>query len=187
MIRRATPEDLQLIARTLGRAFVDDPAYIAMLPTDREARTAKVLRRILEVAYLAKNEIWVSDDLRAVAVWAPPRQWKISIAKQLRLVPLAAIIGSRSILALRILNGIAARHPPGDHHYLAFLGVDPEAQGQGLGSRVLAPVFERGGGFYLETTNPKNHGFYRRHDFAPIDTVSLPAGVSATLMMRDRR
>jgi GNAT superfamily N-acetyltransferase len=183
-IRKAERSEIGRVARTLGRAFVDDPAYIAMFPEGREAGTTTMIERLLDVVYFAKDEVWVSDDLRAVAVWARPGEWQVGIGKQLRLLTLARLLGTRSIMALRMLNGIESKHPKTNHHYLAFLGVDPDAQGQGLGAKVLAPVFARGGDFYLETTNPKNHGFYRRVGFAPIDTVALPAGVVATLMLR---
>lgn len=184
MIRRAKDGESGAIAATLGRAFQNDPAYIAMFPTDRVARTTKMLKKILDVVYLAKNDVWVSDDLRAVAAWAPPDQWQVPFGKQLRLLTLAGLLGTRSLMALRMLGDIERKHPKTPHHYLAFLGVDPDAQGQGLGSKVLAPVLSRGGDFYLETTNPTNHAFYRRQGFGPIDHVELPEGVRATLMMR---
>lgn len=183
-VRRADRSELGRVARTLARAFQEDPAYVALFPNERVERTAVFLEKLLDVVYFAKNEVWVSDDLRAAAVWARPNEWQIGLGKQLRLIPLGLLVGSRSIMALRMLSGIESKHPKTPHHYLAFLGVDPDAQGRGLGAKVLAPVLERGGDFYLETTNPKNHGFYRRVGFAPIDTVALPAGVTATLMLR---
>jgi GNAT superfamily N-acetyltransferase len=35
------------------------------------------------------------------------------------------------------------RHPTETHWYLALLGTDPSAQGQGLGTTVLSPVLKR--------------------------------------------
>lgn len=186
MIRRAVRADVPGIARTLGRAFEDDPAYIAMFPTERVERGTKLIARLLDVVYLEHDEVWVSDDLRAVAVWAPPGKWHVTLGQQLRLFTLAPTFGTRSILGLRMLAGIESKHLKAPHHYLAFLGVDPDAQGRGLGGAVLQPVFERGGDQYLETTNPKNHGFYRRQGFKPVDTIELPANVVATTMLRSR-
>lgn len=183
-VRRADRSELGRVARTLARAFQEDPAYVALFPDERVERTAVFLEKLLDVVYFAKNEVWVTDDLRAAAVWARPNEWQIGLGKQLRLIPLGLLVGTRSILALRMLSGIERKHPRTPHHYLAFLGVDPDAQGRGLGAKVLGPVLERGDDFYLETTNPKNHGFYRRVGFAPIDTVALPAGITATLMLR---
>lgn len=183
-VRRATRSETPAVARTLARAFEEDPAYIAMFPRDRLAGSTRLLERLLEVVYFPHDDVWVTDDLRAVACWAPPGHWQVSLGQTLRLLHLATVLRSRSIVALRMLSGIENKHPKTQHHYLAFLGVDPEAQGRGLGAAVMRPVMDRGGEQYLETTNPKNHGFYRRQGFTPMDTVQLPAGVTATLMTR---
>lgn len=183
-VRRAIRSEIPAVSRTLARAFEDDPSYIAMFPTERVARTEKMIARLLDVVYFAHDDVWVSDDLRAVAVWAPPGKWHVTLGQQVRLFTLAPVFGTRSILGLRMLAGIESKHIKTPHHYLAFLGVDPDAQGRGLGGAVLKPVFERGGDQYLETTNPKNHGFYHRQGFKVVDTIELPAGVVATTMLR---
>jgi ribosomal protein S18 acetylase RimI-like enzyme len=184
-VRRAVRSEIPAVANVLARAFEDDPSYIAMFPTERVARTTKMITRVLDVVYFAHDDVWVTDDLRAAAVWAPPNQWHVSFGQTMRLLTLATTFGARSILGLRMLSAIESKHPKTSHHYLAFLGVDPDAQGRGLGGAVLKPVLERGGEHYLETTNPKNHGFYRRQGFKPIDTIEMPAkGVVATTMLR---
>ncbi len=58
------------------------------------------------------------------------------------------------------------------HAYLWFLGVRPEAQGRGLGSRLLSVGTRRldaaGEPAYLETQTERNLGLYRRHGFEVI-------------------
>lgn len=75
------------------------------------------------------------------------------------------------------------------HWYLSVLGTSPDQQSKGLGSRVLAPMLERcdrnGMLAYLESTNPANVGFYRRHGFEPIDEFYLADGVLITPMSRE--
>lgn len=75
------------------------------------------------------------------------------------------------------------------HWYLSVLGTSPDQQSKGLGSRVLAPMLERcdrnGMLAYLESTNPANVGFYRRHGFEPIDEFYLAEGVLITPMSRE--
>ena len=183
-VRRAVRSEIPAVAATLGRAFEDDPGYIALFPSDRVAKTTKFIARILDVVYFAHDDVWVTDDLSAAAVWAPPNQWHVSLGQQLRLFSLAPLFGTRSILALQMLSRMEAKHPHTPHHYLAFLGVDPKQQGKGLGGAVLKPVLERGGEQYLETANPKNHGFYRRQGFKPIETFDMGGGVSLTTMNR---
>jgi ribosomal protein S18 acetylase RimI-like enzyme len=189
-VRRARPDEAPAVARTIARAFFDDPAYIAMFPdaSKRIERSARFLEKILRVVYFPKNDVWITDDARACATWAPPNEWHLTPRELLRLLPAAEAFRAQSILALRMLHGIESKHPHTSHHYLAFLGVDPDAQGKGLGSAVLRPVLERcdarGGEAYLESTNPKNHAFYRRQGFVIGDTVALPRGVTASLMTR---
>jgi ribosomal protein S18 acetylase RimI-like enzyme len=189
-VRRARAEEVPAVARSIARAFFEDPAYMAMFPdaSTRIDRTGRFLETILRVVYLPHNEVWITDDARACAAWAPPRRWHVGLLQTVRLAPLVRIFRAQSIGALRMLDGIQKKHPQTPHHYLAFLGVDPDAQGRGLGGAVLRPVLERcdaeRGDAYLESTNPKNHAFYRRQGFVIRDTVPLPSGVTASLMTR---
>jgi ribosomal protein S18 acetylase RimI-like enzyme len=74
------------------------------------------------------------------------------------------------------------------HCYLAILGVDPEAQRRGLGSRLLRPVLARCDRervpAYLESSKEANIAFYERHGFAVTDEVALPRGPRLWLMWR---
>ncbi len=66
------------------------------------------------------------------------------------------------------------KHHPTDrpHAYLWFLGVTPEAQGHGVGSRLLQHASARldanGEPAYLETQTERNVALYRRHGFEVI-------------------
>lgn len=77
------------------------------------------------------------------------------------------------------------------HRYLAVLGTSPSQQSKGLGGRVLAPMLDRcdriGELAYLESSNPANVGFYRRHGFEPIGEFTLGDGVLITPMAREPR
>ena len=75
------------------------------------------------------------------------------------------------------------------HWYLAVLGTSPHQQSKGLGGKVLAPMLERcdrsGMLAFLESSNPANVGFYRRHGFEPHDEFILGDGVRITPMSRE--
>ncbi|MCY3632166.1 MAG: GNAT family N-acetyltransferase [bacterium] len=77
------------------------------------------------------------------------------------------------------------------HWYLAVLGTSPDQQSKGLGGKVLTPMLDRcdriGMLAYLESSNPANVGFYRRHGFEPIDEFYLGEGVLITPMSREPR
>jgi ribosomal protein S18 acetylase RimI-like enzyme len=104
------------------------------------------------------------------SVWVPPGRWKLSPLAQLRLAPAMAVaLGTRLPQTLRALNTIEAHHPHQPHYYLAFVGLEPELQGRGIGSRLLRPVLERCDRermpAYLEASSPRNRALYLRHGF----------------------
>ncbi len=75
----------------------------------------------------------------------------------------------RAEVMTQLLGAMGASHPKEPHWYLNFIGVDPNRQGQGLGSAVLkaslVPVDEQGAVAYLESSNPKNVPLYERFGF----------------------
>jgi GNAT superfamily N-acetyltransferase len=87
------------------------------------------------------------------------------------------------------LGRVERRHPHDRHLYLAVLGVDPDRQGTGVGSALLAPALELCDRerlpAYLETGKERNIAFYGRHGFRVIERLTLPAGPPAWLMRRE--
>jgi GNAT superfamily N-acetyltransferase len=87
--------------------------------------------------------------------------------------------------ALAELDASAPREP---HWHLSLLGVDPDRQGEGIGSALLRPVLERCDHgrrpAYLETSKPANLRFYARHGFAVRDEVELRGGLRVWTMLR---
>jgi GNAT superfamily N-acetyltransferase len=68
-------------------------------------------------------------------------------------------------------------------------GTDPEQQGGGVGSALLAPVLamcdETQTAAYLESSKESNLSFYTRHGFAVTERIELPAGPALWLMWRE--
>lgn len=190
-VRRARPDDVPELARTLSRAFEDDPLFQVLLPEDRVARLTRFFEASLRVVHLPLGEAWMTEDRRAAALFAPPGRWHVSLAQQLRLLPMIAVFRGKALLGHRMHTIVERYHPPDAHYYLAVLGVHPDAQGQGLGSRVLRPILERcdreGLDAYLESSNEKNHTFYRRQGFTVTETLDLPRGTRVWPMRRTAR
>jgi ribosomal protein S18 acetylase RimI-like enzyme len=179
----------------LARAFFDDP--VAMWSCKPDALRPKVLERFNATRMrqlLADQEVWITPELSSAALWAPPKRWKttprqdLAIARSIlhpRLLARAPLVGAG------LLN-MERKHPPEPPHwYLAVLGTDPSAQGQGHGSAVLRPVLEQcdadGVGAYLESSKERNIAFYARHGFRVTAELRMPRGPKMWAMWRDAR
>ncbi len=194
-VRRATAADVAPLARTLARAFHDDPVACWGCPS------ASLRPRLLERFYatrlrqlLGDEEVWTDGDHRGAALWTPPEHWRTTLRQDLALARAMAAprLLPRLPLVVHGMLDAERRHPAAPPHwYLAILGTDPDAQGRGLGSRLLAPVLERcdedGVGAYLESSKERNIAFYARHGFRVMRAWRLPRGPQLWAMWRDPR
>jgi ribosomal protein S18 acetylase RimI-like enzyme len=194
-MRRATPEDVPELARMLTRAFLDDP--VAMWSCRPDSLRPKVLERFQAARLrhlLPDEEVWTTPQLSSAALWAPPKRWRTTLRQDAELS--RCLLHPRLMVRMPVIAGGLIglerrhpRHPP--HWYLAVLGTDPGAQGQGLGSAVLGPVLEQcdadGIGAYLESSKERNIDFYARHGFRVTAELRLPRGPKMWAMWRDPR
>ena len=193
--RRAEASELPPLARMLARAFLDDP--VAAWSCRPERLRPRVLERTFGMRLHdlhAHGEIWTSDDLASVAVWAPPGRWHTTAGQDLAYATslLHPRLLLRAPLVITGLLGAQRIHPEEPPHwYLAILGTDPAAQGRGLGSAMMAPILEEcdrdGIGAYLESSKEQNIAFYGRHGFRVTGERRLPRGPCLWPMWRDPR
>ncbi len=138
--------------------------------------------------------MWTTPELATAALWAPPKRWKTTLrqdAELARCLLHPRLLGRAPLIATGLM-GLERRHPPHPPHwYLAVLGTDPAAQGQGLGSAVLQPVLAQcdtdGVGAYLESSKERNIDFYARHGFRVTAELRLPRGPRMWAMWREAR
>ncbi len=99
------------------------------------------------------------------------------------------MLGDLAPSRMEALGRMHQARPSEPHWYLAVLGTSPDQQSRGLGGRVLAPMLERcdrtGVPAYLESSNPANVGFYRRHGFEATGRFVLDDDVLVTPMFRE--
>jgi GNAT superfamily N-acetyltransferase len=180
--RTATSRDARAIAHVLALAFEHDPVAAWFLPRKRD-RYAK-LAQAFDSVYVRRLSLphgvaMTTDDHAGAALWIPPGRSQLSAMDNLRLMPhLARVYGRGLPRALKGMAAMDAVHPHEPHYYLPIIGVDPAAQGQGVGSSLLRPVLERadreGMPAYLEATTPRNRALYARHGFEDVDVLYLP-------------
>ncbi len=181
-VRRATPDELPRLAQVLARAFADDPVTYYFFPDERK-RPVQLPRffgdLFLARMALGRDEIYTDDRVRGIASWTPPGLGHTSTVDMVRLMPrMAALFGRWLPRALRGLSFMEAHFPEEPHWHLPFLGVDPEAQGLGIGSSLMSPILERcdseGVPAYLEASTTRSRALYLRHGFVVLDEMRLP-------------
>jgi ribosomal protein S18 acetylase RimI-like enzyme len=192
-LRHAGEDDVPALAQVLARAFMDDP--VAMWSCRPDSLRAAVLDRFQATRLrqlLPYEQVWTTAERTCAALWAPPGHALTTPRDDLELARcmLHPRLVWRMPLVARGLLEIQRQHPADPPHwYLAVLGTDPSAQGQGLGSAILRPVLERcdadGVAAYLESSKERNIDFYARHGFRVTAELRLPRGPSVWPMWRD--
>jgi len=182
-IRKARAVEVDALARTLARAFYEDPVISWLLPDDsrRLVASERGFRTFLRRVWLAHEETYVAEDAAGVCVWEPPGKWKVGLGAQLALIPaLVRVYGRGLPRLLSAITKLEKDHPRPPHWYLPFVGVQPERQGHGIGSAVMRPILERcdaeGMAAYLEASAPGNRALYERLGFEVTEELELGRG-----------
>ena len=109
-----------------------------------------------------------------VAVWVLPQEGEVQDRERSRKrAYLRKVLGERGCLSYRrIVDYMSTRARTvvgSDAWYLSIVAIAPEAQGRGLGARLLAPTVAEADAAtavcYLETFNPRSLRFYERLGF----------------------
>ena len=189
-VRHALPEDFGPLAEVLARAFYDDPVTAWFYPDD--ARRLRHGRRFFSIRLrqlAGHGLIFTNDERSGAALWAPPGHWREDFRQSLRMLPMLPVLLPRIVRSTQAVREIERRHPVAPHHYLSVVGTDPEKQGGGIASALLAPMLHRcdetGTAAYLESSKESNLSFYARHGFAVKERIELPEGPPLWLMWRE--
>ena len=183
---RLPPERLVEAAAVMGRAVVNDPLFIYVLP-DAEQRASGVpmmMEMFLRIG-LAHGEVWVTPPpIRGVACWLSPAHptitaedrnaagWsRVGAAWGREAVDrYQAFIGDR--------DGAVGSLAPESHWHLAWLGVETGHQGQGIGSTLMRQMTTRADAermaCWLFTFAPRNVPIYKHLGFRVTRDTNLP-------------
>lgn len=189
-VARATGADAAALGEVLARAFHDDPVHEWLVPdaVARGERLPAVFTAFADV-YLSHDETYVAGDGAGAALWAPAGSPPVPADRAEALGgALAAALGDDAERAAQLDEMLDEHHPEQPCFYLQFMGVVPERQGCGLGSRMLEAVLQRcdatGTPAYLEATSVDNRRLYERHGFQTVGELGLPDGPTLWPMWR---
>lgn len=185
-VRLAASQKAQA-TQMLARAFLTDPAYSAIFPDSVERWQA--LQRLFGavVGYsLVYGLVHATPAVEGVACWLSPGNAEITLWRMLRtglglqraVISFSPVTRQRVLAVLDYMDEIHKRQAPGPHWYLWLVGVEPDAQGRGIGSRLIQPVLTRadkeGLPCYLETQTESNVAFYQKRGFEVMTDGFVP-------------
>lgn len=196
-IRPLTLGDVDAVGALLGRAFSDNPAYRAILAhlTD-EARATAVAHvkhgfTSAAVRYQEAHGIWHDGVLAGASLVCAPGQYPHGLFAFAHHAAGCLTTGWRGLRSLLRTDAyISKRHVREPHFYLFVLGVEPHAQGRGLGKALLralnARADERGLPCYLETDRRTSVQLYESVGYVVVTEEDVP-GVPGLHMWTMRR
>jgi len=167
----------------LVSAFYDDPTWAWAFPDPLlRADQQRALWTLFVQGAVRYPETWLAPGSTATAVWIPPGGTELSEEQEQSLEPLmVTLLGADAPRLMATFEGFERAHPRDEpHYYLSLLGTSTAHRGHGLGLGLLAAnlraVDRTGMPAYLEASNLANVALYARHGFAPLGSVTLPAG-----------
>lgn len=189
-IVRVPERDRARAISTIVAAFVNDPVERWMFPqlAQYEARFGEFVAAFAGEAF-DQQSVWTLAEFHAVALWLAPGAGvnEAAIAEVLK----GAVAEEKHEDLFSVLEQMDQAHPAFEHWYLPWLGVIPDAQGQGLGRQLLehglATVDRTHLPAFLETPNPRTVPLYERHGFV-VSAESQSGGCPPVIsMVRDAR
>lgn len=189
-VRLARADELCPLKVALGAAFFDDPIFGWLIGggSSRRARLERYFA-IQLVHSLADGCVWTSEGLQGAALCMPPDKWRLPPKLMMAHgAQFARVFRRRLPRAVGLLTAVERRHLRGAHYYFANIGVTPDAQGRGLGSRLMRPTLDRcdeeGLPAYLEASSARNAALYERLGFRRTKVLRFAGSPPLRLMMR---
>jgi len=189
-IRSATSDEVPRAVSAIVAAFISDPPARFAWPSPHDYLLAMpVATREFAGRSFEHGTAYVSDDLCGVALWLPPGVQPNGEALERVFRDTAKREHLDDLLAT--FEKMDQSHPREAHWYLPQIGVEPYAQGQGLGAELmrhaLARCDQERALAYLEASKPENIPFYLRQGFEVIGEIQVGAAPLVTPMLRRPR
>jgi ribosomal protein S18 acetylase RimI-like enzyme len=189
-IRSATPDESHQAVSTVVAAFITDPmARFGWRLVHDYLRVMPLVVREFAGAAFEHRSAYVSDDLCGAALWLPPGVQPNGDA--LEQISRDTADPARLGDVLATFERMTALHSDEPHWYLPLIGVEPNAQGRGIGGALMRHAAARfdaeGVVAYLESSNPRNIPLYERHGFEVMGRIQVGAAPVLTPMLRRPR
>jgi len=186
----ATYSDRKSAVQILSKSFDSNKSVEYVIKGGPKRRTQ--IRALMEYAFdmcMLFGEVYISDDKKACALILLPYKKKLTLKSiELDIKILFFCSGIKKLSkVLKREEAIRDFHPENKYAHLWFLGVLPQEQRKGYGSKLLAELTasysKRHLPVYLETSTRSNLPWYARHGFTLVKELRL--GYSLFILKKD--
>jgi len=186
-IRAATPDEMPQTVAVMVGAFITDPVARFACPRMYDYLQAMPLAtREFAGGAFEHGSAYVSAEFQGAALWLPPGVHPNGEALEVVFRDMASPAHLDDLLGT--FGEMERWHPEEPHWYLPMIGVEPQAQGRGLGAELMGHALARcdrdGALAYLESSNPRNISLYLRHGFEVLGEIRVGAAPPVTPMLR---
>jgi GNAT superfamily N-acetyltransferase len=186
-------DDVAAASTTLARGFFEDPVFEWTFPDpDRRRRVLPAVLPPFVLAYARHGETYITEGASGAALWLPAGTQLVTEEEEAELASELEVAAEEDAGRLfELMALLDQNHPDGTYWVLQLLAVDPQHQGQGIGSALIEPVLARcdleQASAYLEATSERSVPFYERHGFRTIGEIRVPDGPPLFRMWREPR
>jgi ribosomal protein S18 acetylase RimI-like enzyme len=179
-MKKARRSDKKIIVDILSTSFDDNKSMNYMVKQDRNRRDR--IRHLMDYCFevcLRNGDIYMSDDEKGcILVIKPERKISFFVRWYLYLKVITRSIGIFNLpRVIRRESTLKKFHPTGFHYYLWLIGVFPEHQNKGIGTKLLkdaiAECDQCKRPMYLETSVERNIPLYERFGFKVFSQVDF--------------
>lgn len=180
-------DDLDTVTSNMLTSFVADPTARFSYPDAAHyLSTFQDFSRIFFEGAIKHDTAWKIAGGTGAIAWFPPGE-NIDIEAMIEYTEKTCHPENLADL-MCAMQSFEKYHPQEPHWYLGMIGVDPFAQGKGLGFELichnLKHIDKAGLPTYLESSNPRNVALYERLGFVVLDTLNLGGKPTMTPMIR---
>jgi len=179
---RVTPDDFEKGSTVLGKAFREDPIWSRLLEGQHH-KFRTVFGLSLKYTLKYGHVYAPTSDLEGLAAWLASPYTNITFWRLIKsgaIIPVVRLGG-------RIIQKVSKAFDRVEKHrktfmkkpflYLFALGVHPENQGHGIGSKLVKYMLDKlhsGIPVYLETETEDNIRFYQKFGFELEKSIHVP-------------
>ncbi len=189
-IRSATFDEMPHAVAAIVAAFLTDPVARFAWPAPHDyLQVMPVATREFAGVSFEHGTAYMSADFCGTALWLSPGVHPNGEALEKVFRDTAKPEHLDDLLAT--FEKMEQWHAEEAHWYLPLIGVEPNAQGRGVGAELMRHAVARCDQeralAYLESSNPRNIPFYQRFGFEAMGEIQIGAVPLVTPMLRRPR